>query len=390
MAGSDVPGSAPKPLQGVRVLDLGEQLPGPYAALILSDLGAEVIKVERPGGDMVRTTFPGLFRITNRDKKSVCVDLKSEAGLAALLDLVETADVLIEGFRPGVADRLGIGHAALAQRNGGLIYVSMSGYGQSGPYRDLPGHDINYMAVSGALSLCGTPDGAPAYAVAFPIADVSASMSAVISVLAALRSRDATGKGQFIDIAIADCLLPMVAARFGMMQQAGALSRRDILDRPGNGVYATADGKQIALGAVEDHFWRALVGALDMPELAEGPYQRFTERLKHTGFLQERLSAAIAQRSLDELLRIFAGRDIPAALVSELGDLRGHPQLQARNLFADAGGFTYLRFPGLPQLDHAVPGEPPALGQHTEEILGAARAGKAARRRISGSGRKEQ
>lgn len=389
MTDSHTAGAAPKPLQGIRVLDLGEQLPGPYAALILSDLGAEVIKVERPTGDIVRTTFPGIFRIANRDKKSVCLDLKTEAGLAALLDLVATADVLIEGFRPGVADKLGIGYAALARRNGGLVYVSLSGYGQSGPYRDVPGHDINYMAASGALSLCGAPDGPPSYAVAFPIADASASMAAVISVLAALRSRDATGKGQFIDIAIADCLLPMVAARYGMMQHAGALSRGDILNRPGNGVYTTADGKQIALGAVEDHFWQALVRALDMPELADGPYRRFTDRLQHTELLQQRLSAAIAKRSLESLLQDFAGHDIPASLVSELGDIRHHPQLAARNLFADAGGFSYLRFPGLPQLDRTVPREPPALGQHTEEVLGEAGAGTEGKRR-GGSGRKTQ
>lgn len=389
MTNSHTAGAAPKPLQGIRVLDLGEQLPGPYAALILSDLGAEIIKVERPTGDIVRTTFPGIFRIANRDKKSVCLDLKTETGLAALLDLVATADVLIEGFRPGVADKLGIGYGALAQKNGGLVYVSLSGYGQSGPYRDVPGHDINYMAASGALSLCGAPDGPPSYAVAFPIADVSASMAAVISVLAALRSRDATGKGQFIDIAIADCLLPMVAARYGTLQQAGMLSRGDILNRPGNGVYTTADGKQIALGAVENHFWQALVRALDMPELADGPYRRFTDRLKHTELLQERLSAAIAKRSLEKLLQDFAGHDIPASLVSELGDIRHHPQLAARNLFADAGGFSYLRFPGLPQRDHTVPREPPALGQHTEEVLGEARAGIEGKCR-GGSGRKTQ
>lgn len=369
MGASSIASPASKPLQGIRVLDLGEQLPGPYAALIMSDLGAEIIKVERPSGDIVRTTFPGIFQIANRDKKSICIDLKNEAGLETFLKLVETADVLIEGFRPGIADKLGIGHSALARINARLIYLSMSGYGQSGPYRNVPGHDINYMAASGALSLCGAPDGPASYAVAFPIADVSASMAGVISVLAALRSRDATGKGQFIDIAIADCLLPMVAARYGTLQSAGSLSRRDILNRPGNGVYTTADGKQIALGAVEDHFWRALVTALEMPELAEGPYHRFADRLKHADFLQERLVQAIGRRNLDELLGDFAGRDIPLSLVSELGDIDGHPQLKARNLFVEVEGFSHLRFPGLPQLDNNVPCKPPSLGQHTNEIL---------------------
>ena len=195
------------PLAGIRIIDLTALLPGPYATQLFVDLGAEVIKIERPdGGDGARTLSPGMFASVNRGKQSLCLDLKQEAGREILRQLVQQADVLMEGYRPSVTKRLGVDYASLHALNPQLIYVSLTGYGQTGPLAQRPGHDINYLAAAGIIGLSGTPDGPPVHEIGAPVGDLAGSMFAVVAVLGALLQRSQRHEGQYLDVSITDAL----------------------------------------------------------------------------------------------------------------------------------------------------------------------------------------
>jgi alpha-methylacyl-CoA racemase len=274
-------------LEGLRVVDLTRLLPGAVATQWLADFGAEVIKVEQPGvGDYARFNFSGegenpIFALTNRGKKSVTLDLKSAEGVAGLKKLAADADVLIEGFRPGVMDRLGVGFEALREANPRLIYVALTGYGSEGKYASLAGHDINYLALSGVLDLMGEKDGPPVVA-GIQIADLpGGSMQAVIGILLALAARERTGRGQRVDVsmfagAASMMQIPLVSLGAGKPMRRGS----DLLD---GGyacyrVYPAAGGSYVAVGALEPKFWRNLCVALGCEELtgeqfveAQGP-----------------------------------------------------------------------------------------------------------------------
>jgi alpha-methylacyl-CoA racemase len=262
---TDVP-RPPLPLEGVRVLDLTRLLPGPFASLVLADLGATVDKVEDPhGGDYLRHMPPamgdanGAFQLLNRGKRSVVLDLKHAQGRAALLDAVASYDVLFEQFRPGVLDRLGLGHATLRARNPRLVVCALTGYGQSGPLAPRAGHDLNYLARAGILGATG-PTAGPPQVPGFQLADVSGGLWSVIGILAALARRERTGEGEVVDIAMCDATVLFAATSFGGALAGHPGGRGDEILTGGIApycTYATQDGGAIALGSLEPKFWMA-------------------------------------------------------------------------------------------------------------------------------------
>jgi crotonobetainyl-CoA:carnitine CoA-transferase CaiB-like acyl-CoA transferase len=264
------------PLEGIRVLDFSTLLPGPLASLVLAEVGAEVIKVERPGGEDLRAYEPRLggesadFALLNRGKRSLQIDLRAEGAAATLLALAPTIDVVIEQFRPGVMARLGLGYDAWREANPRIVYCAITGYGQDGPQAGRAGHDLNYQAGSGLLSLCADESGTPAMPPAL-LGDIGGgSYPAVINILLALRVRDRTGEGGFLDIAMAENLLPFLFWGLAQGQAAGQWPRasRELFTggSPRYRLYRTADGRHLAVAPLESKFWLAFCEAIALPE----------------------------------------------------------------------------------------------------------------------------
>lgn len=364
---SDSP-SAERPLAGVRVLDLSRLLPGPFATMVLGDLGAQVDKLEDPrGGDYLRFMPPregkalnSVFELLNRGKRSAVLDLKTDAGREAFLALITHYDVLVESFRPGVLERLGLGNEALWAVNPRLVVCAISGYGATGPLAQRAGHDLNYLARAGVLGLTGPNDGPPQVP-GVQVADIGGALYSVIGILAALRARDATGRGSAVDIAM--CEAAASFATFGLAVHAGGLSEprgRGVLSGgiAPYGTYATKDGRHVALAALEPKFWSAFcegVGIQGRPDaLVPGAHQA-----KWTAELE----SLFASRTFAEW-REFADRVdccLEPVLLPE--ELESDPQHVARGLFA--GGALRMRTPAGP----ATEGAAPTQGQHTDEIL---------------------
>ncbi|MFE0675744.1 CaiB/BaiF CoA transferase family protein [Streptomyces sp. NPDC058867] len=325
------------PLTGVRVVELAGIGPGPFAAMLLADLGADVVRVDRPGG-------PGLaidpaFDVTNRNKRSVVVDLKAPDGPARVLDLVARADILIEGYRPGVAERLGVGPEACRARNPRLVYGRMTGWGQDGPLAPRAGHDIGYIAVTGALGMIGAP-GEPPPAPANLLGDYAGgSLYLVVGVLAALHHARATGTGQTVDAAIVDGTAHLSAMIHGMLAAGGWQDRRgaNLLDGgcPYYGTYETADGTYMAVGALEPRFYEEFLHLLGI-EGHTDTRRDFTR----WGELREAVTARFLTRTRDEWTAVFEGSDACVAPVLTLREAPGHPHLAARGTFTDHDGIT--------------------------------------------------
>ncbi|MBM4360116.1 MAG: CoA transferase [Deltaproteobacteria bacterium] len=325
-----------RPLHGIRVLDLSRLIPGPFATLVLADLGAQVDKIEDAGaGDYLRF-FPPLcgdvsagFHLLNRDKRSAVIDLKKPEGKAAFLGLLAGYDVLVEQFRPGVMDRLGLSHASLRERFPRLVICAVTGYGQDGPYASQAGHDLNFLARAGLLGAMGPADGPPQVP-GFQLADVSGAMWAVIAILAALRQRDATGQGSVCDVAMSEGALG-----FAALSLAGGMA--GVTEPRGEGLltggiapyrtYLTEDGQAVALAALEPKFWATFcagVGlACDGEALVPGPHQ---------AALIERLAATFASRTRDEWRAFGAAHDCCLTVVVRPEELRADPHLQARGV----------------------------------------------------------
>ena len=308
-------------LDGLRILDLGIWRPVPYATALLADLGADVIKVEPPGGDPMRA-FPDLFDDLNGNKRSIVLDLKSAAHRERALALVEHADAVTEGFRPGVADRLGVGWEAVHARNARAVYCSISGYGATGPLAALPGHDIDYQARAGCL--VGT--GGEILRPLVPIGDLAAGVFAAYAVLAAVRSAERTGEGERIDLAMTDALATWAGVDDGGTRLAGGEQLRGV---PGYGTYACADG-HIAIGIVaEDPFWRALCDALGFADVRE---LSFTERATQVEALEARIAGAVAGSTRDDAVRMLAAAGVPVAPVRTRREVGADELLQARGV----------------------------------------------------------
>ena len=314
-------------LEGVRVLDLSVWRPGPYCTQLLAELGADVVKVEPPGGDPMRV-FPDLFADLNAGKRSAAVDLKDGDGRAAVLRLAAGSDVVVEGFRPGVAARLGVGPDDVRAVNAGAVYCSVSGYGQDGPLAAVPGHDVNYQSWAGVLE----PRAGQAEPVLLrpPIADLAGGAYAALAICAALVRRGRTGEGEVIDVAMTDVLaswtgvLPPVT-----MPDGTALGGRVA----GYGIYATADGGWVSLGVLsEDHLWSALATAVGLDDVTE---LTFTERTARCEELEARLVGALGTRDRDELVAALEPVGVPVAPVLSGAEVAEADTFRQRGLVVD-------------------------------------------------------
>ncbi|HEV2309825.1 MAG TPA: CoA transferase [Acidimicrobiia bacterium] len=359
MGDPDRSGSPGGLLSGVRVLDLSIWRPGPYATQLLADLGADVLKIEPPGGDPMRA-FPELFATLNGNKRSIVLDLKAPEDRARAHALVADADVVVEGFRPGVAARLGMGEAELRAVHPGLVYCSVSGYGQTGPLAPVPGHDLNYQAYAAVL----TPDGGDPVEGRVPIADLAGGLAAAMGVCAALLGRSRTGEGEHVDVSMTDVL----ATWTGPVGHLALADSGETLGRLASyGSFRTADGSFITLGVItEQHFWEHVCDALGLDDLRD---LDLTARRRKADDITDRLTAAIAARPRDELLERLSP-DAPAAPALTRDEMLHHPQFLARDLVGGTttDGYPYMGYPvRFGQHPARPPARTPGLGEHQDE-----------------------
>ncbi|HEY1634813.1 MAG TPA: CoA transferase [Acidimicrobiales bacterium] len=333
------PGRGGPLLDGIRVLDLSIWRPGPYATQLLVELGAEVVKVEPPGGDPMRV-FPTLFAVLNAGKRAVAVDLKDAYSRDAVLERAASADVVVEGFRPGVVDRLGVGDSAVRARNPSVVYCSVSGYGQDGPLRLLPGHDLNYQAWAGVVEPRSGGDDGPVVGRP-PIADLAGGSYAALAISAALVRRERRGEGERIDVSMTDILATWTGALPPLVMSDG----QSLGDLPGYGTFATADGGWIALGVLsEDGAWSNLVRALGLDDAAS---LGFAERVTLGKQLNERIVKAIASSRRDEVVAALVEAGVPVAPVLSQKEMLGAELFRQRGTVADGRG-------GEPVMGHPV------------------------------------
>ncbi|MER6528698.1 CaiB/BaiF CoA-transferase family protein [Streptomyces sp. NPDC001508] len=350
------------PLTGVRVVELAGIGPGPFAAMLLADLGADVVRVDRPDGPAF--AVDPAHDVTNRNKRSVIVDLKSADGPARVLDLAERADILIEGYRPGVAERLGVGPEDCRARNPRLVYGRMTGWGQQGPLAQRAGHDVAYIAVTGALGMIGRPDQPPAVPANLVGDYAGGSLYLVVGVLAALHHARVTGAGQVVDAAIVDGTAHLTAMIHGMLAAGGWQDRRaaNLLDGgcPYYGTYETADGGYMAVGALEQRFYEEFLRLLGLAELI--PARTDPARW---GELREGIAARFKSRTRDAWTAVFEGSDACVAPVLSLREAPRHPHLAARDTFTEHAGITQPapapRFSATPTAVRSAPA-PPGTG----------------------------
>lgn len=338
------------PLDGITVVDFSELLPGPFFTQSLAELGAQVIKIERPpGGDNVRHMGPGIFEAVNRGKRSLLVDLKDETQRREVLALIATADVVVESYRPGVMKRLGLDAASLCAQFPRLVYVSLSGYGQQGPWAQLPGHDINYLAAAGVLAVSGTPEGGPAQSFGLPVADLCGSMYALSSTLAALLQRGHTGEGQYLDVALADCALHWMNPRLGAYSEAGAVSldtqREATLLKAAYGAFRCRDGAYLSIAALEDHFWQRLCAALDLGPFAAEDYRSHKARKPVAAAINQRIAQQLQALDSAQAFTLLEQHDVPAAPVVEPAAVSELPQFAQRGKFDAGAAMTLVRYP---------------------------------------------
>jgi crotonobetainyl-CoA:carnitine CoA-transferase CaiB-like acyl-CoA transferase len=315
-------------LAGTRVLDLSRYLPGPYCTRLLADLGADVVKVESPDGDPEAQLMPPVYRFLNRGKTIVIANLKDSGDLALVGRLLTAADVVVEGFRPGVADRLGVGYDAMVAHGGTAIYCSISGFGQSGPRRDEPGHNLTYEASAG--SLAGAEPGQPLAPPHVPVADLGSANFATISICAALADRSAHGRRpRRLDVSMQETVAYMAVSRWPDPAAEIPLAHFS----PGMDILRTADGRDVTVAAVEDHFWLALCRALNRPGLADGDAATHAGRMRDRTRLRDAVREAAATMGFDELYERLRAFDVPAEPVRTVGEVFEDPHLLERKAF---------------------------------------------------------
>ncbi|MCW2623076.1 MAG: CoA transferase [Frankiales bacterium] len=353
-------------LAGLRVLDLSLWQPGHYATQLLADLGADVLKVEPPGGDRMRPLVDRFVNF-NGHKRSTVLDLKQPDGRARLLELVTEVEVVVENYRPGVADRLGVGFADLQRVNAAIVLCSISGFGQSGPLSGATGHDANYQAYSGAMTLEGDRPPVPS---ALLVADQASGLAAAFAVLAAVLCARRTGEGEHVDVSMTDVLATWVAP-MGPVDARREPDASQAHAGPAMGTFETADGKWVVLGVFsEDHFWDALCDELGLEHLGLS----MTQRAARAPELRREVSAAVAAHSQSELVAALSRRAVPVAPVLSRDQMLEHPHFRERGVLATAPDgmlavahpVRYARHPALP------PGVPPALPGVTPALPGAA------------------
>lgn len=372
------------PLQGLRVLDFTRVLAGPSATLALADLGAEIIKIEPPNGGDETRSFPPIrrgeshyFLSINRGKKSIVIDLKSEQGVNLVRELVADCDILVENYRPGVMERLGLGYEAMRAVNPQLIYCAISGFGMDGPLRDRPSFDIVMQALSGALSVNGEL-GAPPTKLGIPLGDLVGGINGPIAILAAVHERHQTGKGCLIDVSLFDGMLGML----GYLAQLAIFNGENPQPQGGQhpnlvpyGIFPAADGA-IVIACLTNNFWGRICNALGMSKYTHDERYSSIERRRDA---REVVNALIAERTrikpMHELIDLFVQHEVPHAPILGVNEALTQPHAQARNMVVDVAHQTLgtipivnrpFKFPGR---DMPTPEAPPVLGQHTDTIL---------------------
>ena len=371
------------PLTGLCVIDLTRVLAGPFASQILGDLGADVIKIEPPGGDDTRKFSPHrdgeshYFVSINRSKRGMVVDLKVPAGVDVVRRLVADADILIENFRPGVLDRLGLGYAALSATNPRLIYCAISGFGMTGPLRDRPSFDIVTQALTGVMSVNGAA-GEPPVKLGLPLGDMVGGIFGPIGILAAVAERERTGRGRLIDVSLFDGMLGMLGYLAQMVFFTGT-DPKPVGTRHPNiapyGSFPTRDG-QIIIACLTDGFWKGLCAAIERPELQSDPrFRTVTNRRSNADVLDPIIEGFTGCRTMAEIQDILNRHDVPNAPVLGIQAAMSHPHAVARGMLDEVAHSTLgtipvvgrpIKFPGMTQNKLRAP---PTLGEHTAEIL---------------------
>lgn len=375
-------GNHPRTLEGIRVLDFTRLLPGPFSTMLLADLGAEVTKIEAPeGGDYARWYPPmfgegaeamsALFASVNRGKRSVSINLKHAPGAEIARKLAASVDVVVETFRPGVMDRLGLGPAQLREANPGLIYCGITGFGQTGPYRDAAGHDLTYLAMGGALEQTAPLGGAP-HPPGFQLADLmGGGMYATMAILAALYHRERSGEGAELDISMTDGAATTMAPLFGRLAAGGDLPTRGGAELTGGipcyRVYECSDGKFMAIGALEPKFWNGFCAAVAKPEWVSKAYN------SDPTYIAE-VETLFQTRTRDEWAGLFADKDICCEPVLDVAEVMQSDLMKARELFFELGGVGRVATlqtatPITPSLSRQALQPPPFQGEHTRETL---------------------
>jgi alpha-methylacyl-CoA racemase len=352
------------PLAGIRVVDFAMFVPGPFASSVLADLGAEVLKVEPPRGDPGRSYIPVQFTNENRNKRSLALDLKAPGAAAIVARLARRADVVIEGFRPGVAARLGIGAEQLRRHNPKLICCSISGYGQTGPWRERPGHDVNYVAAGGGLAYPGQWLKPPTRS-SYPVADMGGANFAAIAILAALHQRNQTGTGVRLDLSLFEAAFFWAAMRHGLDPEVDP--RAHIF--PVNDVFECADGRRLTLGILEEHFWRnflRVVGDI-APDLSWPQYSSDAKRREHGDALSARLAEVMKTKTAAEWARLLEANDVPVDLCLTPAEAAELPQLRERK--AVSRGFAQFPVWANGRRGGEIRSGVPRLGEHSREVL---------------------
>ena len=376
----------PSPLEGVRVLDLTRVLAGPYCTMMLGDLGADVLKVERPGaGDDVRAWGPpfapggesAYFLCVNRNKRSITIDLKTSPGQDLVRELARRCEVLVENFKTGTLDEMGIGYEALRGVNPGLIYCSITGFGTTGPYADLPGYDLIAQAMGGIMSITGEVSGEP-MKVGVPIVDISTGMFSAVAILAALRVKERTGQGQRIDMALLDSQIAWLGNVAGNYLVGGQPARRLGNAHPNitpYEVFPTRDG-HVALAVGNEGQWRRFCQVAGAPHLAEDPlFRTNADRVRNREKLVPVMAEVMRRRTSQEWMDLLRADDIPCGPIQTVDRALNDPQVLARGMVVEArhptaGPVKLVASPlKLCETPPAVRLPPPTLGQHTEEIL---------------------
>ncbi|HEY2134408.1 MAG TPA: CoA transferase [Xanthobacteraceae bacterium] len=380
-----MPDTSPPPLQGLLVLDLTQVLSGPYGTQVLGDLGAEVIKIESPQGDLARTMQPHFvgpdsvyFASLNRNKRSVVVDLKTPEGIDLVRRLAASCDVVVENNRPGVLARLGLRADELRRQNPKLIWCAITGFGQDGPYRDKPAYDMIVQALSGGMSLTGETGGRPVRA-GIPIGDIAAGMYAVIAILAALNRRNATGQGETIDISMLDCQAAMLTYQAAYFLHAGQVPARQGSGHDSIPIYrsfAAGDGKDFVVCALTETNWQALCRVIGKPALADDPrFATNRDRYQNRAALWATLEADFKAKPATEWVALCEAESIPVAIVSSIDQVVADPQIRHRHMVTelDAPDGRHVQVMGNPiALVDTPPTEqrfPPRLGENTTEVL---------------------
>ena len=377
-------------LQGIKILDLTWQGPGPFCTMILGDLGAEIIRIGAPAAAGARQSTRQLgerevaHQASHRNKQSILLNLKSEEGCSIFHQLAREVDVIVEGFRPGVAERLGMDYPTISKINPKIIYCSISGYGQDGPYRDLPGHDINYLSFAGALNLIGEADRPPVIPLNL-IADYGAgAKDAVVGILSALIARDKTGKGQYVDISLTDSVISLLTdSVLGSYFNSGVTPGRGETALGGGypyyNIYQTKDGKFISFGCLETWLWEHLCQAIGkeeyMPFHTEPEHRRSKVEDKKWEEISTSLKQIFLTKTRDEWFELLSQNDVPIGKVYSLDEVFADPQVLHRQMVIEVEHPTEgkVKQVGIAIKLSDTPGRvrsmPPMLGEHTDETL---------------------